>query len=160
MSAIGCRPRSSLMASRLLALGQLEQVKVGRPPRLRLPHQGIAVAAAIMLSSAALAPLLGFIARKPSQTVDFMIATEGEMKKVNWSTRREILGSTWVVIAVTMLHRRHPLRRGLLLLELLPLDRRAPGRSDLRRAPATRPSMPNLRRCSEMRRQGRRTIER
>ena len=27
-----------------------------------------------------------------------MIATEGEMKKVNWSTRREILGSTKVVI--------------------------------------------------------------
>jgi len=33
--------------------------------------------------------------------VDFMIACEGEMKKVNWSTRREILGSTWVVIILT-----------------------------------------------------------
>jgi preprotein translocase SecE subunit len=31
-------------------------------------------------------------------TVDFMIATEGEMKKVNWSTRREVLGATKVVI--------------------------------------------------------------
>ena len=30
-----------------------------------------------------------------------MIATEGEMKKVNWSTRREILGSTWIVIGLT-----------------------------------------------------------
>lgn len=30
--------------------------------------------------------------------VDFMIATEGEMKKVNWSTRREVLGATRVVI--------------------------------------------------------------
>ena len=37
------------------------------------------------------------IGRKP-KVVDFMIATEGEMKKVNWSSRREILGSTWVVI--------------------------------------------------------------
>ena len=35
------------------------------------------------------------------EVVDFLIATEGEMKKVNWSTRREILGSTWVVIGLT-----------------------------------------------------------
>ena len=41
------------------------------------------------------------IGRKPL-VVDFMIATEGEMKKVNWSTRREILGSTWVVILFTI----------------------------------------------------------
>ena len=34
---------------------------------------------------------------------DFMIATEGEMKKVNWSSRREILGSTKVVILFTVL---------------------------------------------------------
>ncbi len=34
--------------------------------------------------------------------VDFLIATEGEMKKVNWSTRREIMGSTWVVIGLTV----------------------------------------------------------
>lgn len=32
------------------------------------------------------------------RTVDFMIATEGEMKKVNWSTRREVFGATRVVI--------------------------------------------------------------
>ena len=32
------------------------------------------------------------------KSVDFLIATEGEMKKVNWSTRREIAGSTVVVI--------------------------------------------------------------
>ena len=36
------------------------------------------------------------------KVVDFMIATEGEMKKVNWSSRREILGSTWVVIGLTI----------------------------------------------------------
>ncbi len=46
---------------------------------------------------------LGFylIGLKP-KVVDFMIATEGEMKKVNWSSRREILGSTWVVIGFTV----------------------------------------------------------
>jgi preprotein translocase SecE subunit len=37
------------------------------------------------------------------KTVDFLIATEGEMKKVNWSSRREVLGSTWVVIAVSII---------------------------------------------------------
>ena len=48
--------------------------------------------------------IIGFvlIGRKP-KVVDFMIATEGEMKKVNWSTRREILGSTWIVIGLTIL---------------------------------------------------------
>ncbi len=30
--------------------------------------------------------------------IDFLIATEGEMKKVNWSTRREVFGATRVVI--------------------------------------------------------------
>jgi preprotein translocase subunit SecE len=34
---------------------------------------------------------------------DFMIATEGEMKKVSWSTKREIIGSTKVVIMFTVL---------------------------------------------------------
>lgn len=34
---------------------------------------------------------------------DFMIATEGEMKKVHWSSRREIIGSTKVVIMFTIL---------------------------------------------------------
>lgn len=34
---------------------------------------------------------------------DFMIATEGEMKKVNWSSRGEIIGSTKVVIVFTFL---------------------------------------------------------
>ena len=43
---------------------------------------------------------LVLIGRKP-KVVDFMIATEGEMKKVNWSTRKEIVGSTWVVIGLT-----------------------------------------------------------
>ncbi|MBY0113510.1 MAG: preprotein translocase subunit SecE [Phycisphaerales bacterium] len=32
------------------------------------------------------------------RTVDFLIATDSEMKKVNWSTRREVMGITQVVI--------------------------------------------------------------
>jgi preprotein translocase SecE subunit len=42
------------------------------------------------------------IGRKP-RFVDFLIATEGEMKKVNWSTRKEIMGMTWVVIGLTII---------------------------------------------------------
>lgn len=38
-----------------------------------------------------------FVGAKPGSS-EFLIATDGEMKKVNWSTRRDIIGSTWVVI--------------------------------------------------------------
>ncbi len=41
-----------------------------------------------------------YVSRKSG---DFMIATEGEMKKVNWTSRREIIGSTKVVILITVL---------------------------------------------------------
>ena len=43
---------------------------------------------------------LAYSSRKSS---DFMIATEGEMKKVSWSTKNEIIGSTKVVIMFTVL---------------------------------------------------------
>ncbi len=36
------------------------------------------------------------------KVVDFLIATEGEMKKVNWSTRREVIGATKVVIVTVL----------------------------------------------------------
>jgi preprotein translocase SecE subunit len=51
----------------------------------------------------AVSGLIGYhlIGRKP-KLVDFMIATEGEMRKVNWSTRREIAGSTVLVILLTL----------------------------------------------------------
>jgi len=35
--------------------------------------------------------------------VDFLLATEGEMKKVNWSSRREVFGATRVVIVTVLL---------------------------------------------------------
>ncbi|TVS01105.1 MAG: preprotein translocase subunit SecE [Phycisphaerales bacterium] len=37
------------------------------------------------------------------RTSEFLIATDGEMKKVNWSTRKEVIGSTWVVVAASFL---------------------------------------------------------
>jgi preprotein translocase subunit SecE len=36
-------------------------------------------------------------------SVEFLIATDAEMKKVNWSTRKVIFDSTWVVIGATFL---------------------------------------------------------
>ena len=37
------------------------------------------------------------------KTGEFLIATDGEMKKVNWSTRKEVVGSTWVVVTTCFL---------------------------------------------------------
>jgi len=42
--------------------------------------------------------LIVYLVGQRRDVVDFMIATEGEMKKVNWSSRREVLGATRVVI--------------------------------------------------------------
>jgi len=44
--------------------------------------------------------LVYFLLNKP-RIADFMIATEAEMKKVNWPSKKEIIGSTWVVICGT-----------------------------------------------------------
>jgi preprotein translocase SecE subunit len=59
-----------------------------------------AAAGLVLLIGAVL--IFFFIGSKPS-SCEFLIATDGEMKKVNWSTRREVLGSTWVVIASSFL---------------------------------------------------------
>jgi len=37
------------------------------------------------------------------KTADFLIATESEMKKVSWSSKKEIIGSTKVVIVFTFI---------------------------------------------------------
>lgn len=47
--------------------------------------------------------LLGYWALGLNKRInDFLIATEGEMKKVNWTSRKEIIGSTKVVIVVVV----------------------------------------------------------
>jgi preprotein translocase SecE subunit len=65
--------------------------------------QPIYVQAAAAVVGFAVFGVLGyyFLGRHP-RFVDFLIATEGEMKKVNWSSRREIMGSTQVVIGLTI----------------------------------------------------------
>ena len=49
-----------------------------------------------------LALLIFWLANK-SAIADFMIAAEGEMKKVSWSSRKEIAISTLIVIVVVIL---------------------------------------------------------
>ena len=46
--------------------------------------------------------LVYWLLNKPN-IADFMIATEVEMKKVNWPSKKEIIGSTWVVICGTLI---------------------------------------------------------
>ena len=50
----------------------------------------------------ALSLLIFWLVNKPA-IADFMIAAEGEMKKVSWSSRKEIAVSTSVVIVVVIL---------------------------------------------------------
>jgi preprotein translocase SecE subunit len=50
----------------------------------------------------AAAYLIFWLVGRNAGVVDFMIATEGEMKKVNWSTRKEIWGATKVVIVTVL----------------------------------------------------------
>jgi preprotein translocase subunit SecE len=45
--------------------------------------------------------LIFWLINKPS-VADFMIAAEGEMKKVSWSSRKEIAVSTVIVIVVVI----------------------------------------------------------
>ena len=46
--------------------------------------------------------LIFWLANKPS-VADFMIAAEGEMKKVSWSSKQEIAVSTFIVIVVVII---------------------------------------------------------
>jgi preprotein translocase subunit SecE len=48
-----------------------------------------------------IAVLIYWLLNKPS-VADFMIAAEGELKKVNWSSRKEVAVSTFVVIVVVI----------------------------------------------------------
>ncbi len=49
-----------------------------------------------------LALVISWLMNKPS-VGDFLIAAEGEMKKVSWSSRQEIAVSTFIVIVVVVL---------------------------------------------------------
>ena len=54
---------------------------------------------ALVLAAAA---IMFWVVNRP-RMADFMIATESEMKKVSWSSRKEVIGSTKVVIVTTFI---------------------------------------------------------
>ncbi|MDP6546746.1 MAG: preprotein translocase subunit SecE [Phycisphaerae bacterium] len=47
--------------------------------------------------------LMAFWMVNRPRSADFLIATEGEMKKVAWSGKKEVIGSTKVVIVTTLM---------------------------------------------------------
>jgi len=91
LSGPGAPPESASTARVVAATGV---------PVFQLLYLQAGVASLMLLLGTAL--VYWYAGRKPG-AVDFLIATDGEMKKVNWSTRKEIVGSTWVVIAASVL---------------------------------------------------------
>ena len=65
----------------------------------RARHIAMGVAVALFVGFVA---LVWRMTNKPAN-VDFLIATDSEMKKVNWTSRRELVGSTKVVIVFMFL---------------------------------------------------------
>ena len=80
---------------------QAQVVRVSNGDRLYevLYVQGAAAAVALLAGAAI---VFWFVGANP-RSVDFLIATDGEMKKVNWSTRKDVIASTWVVIGASVL---------------------------------------------------------
>ena len=67
------------------------------------PHVGLWVETMVPAGLFVLLALfVVWLVNKPA-FADFMIAAEGEMKKVNWSSRQEIIVSTVVVIIMVIL---------------------------------------------------------
>ena len=57
----------------------------------------------VVLGFVALLSLLAFLVMNKAGNVDFLIATDSEMKKVNWTSREELIGSTKIVIIFVFL---------------------------------------------------------
>ena len=97
------RVMSAIAAALLVLMGAAWLWKLLANARIR-EFEPIYIQAAAAVILIVIFTLLTYwlVGVKP-RSVDFMIATEGEMKKVNWSTRREVLGSTWVVIGLVVL---------------------------------------------------------
>jgi preprotein translocase subunit SecE len=87
----------------IVALGCMQLYKKLQATSLGLsPKAALWVATMVPVALfAVLAALIFWLVNKPL-LADFMIAAEGEMKKVSWSSRKEIAVSTSVVIVVVI----------------------------------------------------------
>src|SRR5438093_1481953 len=68
------------------------------PPQIEYlnKHRGVALWISLGFL-AAYSALVWWVMNKP-RNADFLIATDSEMKKVNWTSRKDLIGSTKVVI--------------------------------------------------------------
>ncbi len=109
MSIFGIYKRGQGKYTRVLTLVSVMIVGVIGAYVLSLKFQGYAATSAPYIRfgvPTAVVVLLGWLMfwlmNRP-KTADFLIATEGEMKKVSWSSRKEVVGSTKVVIVTTFM---------------------------------------------------------
>jgi preprotein translocase subunit SecE len=89
---------SAFGASVVVALGCLQLYNILQATDLSLWVQTMVPAGLFVL----LAAISFWLINRPS-VADFMVAAENEMKKVNWSSRGEIIASTIVVIVVVII---------------------------------------------------------
>jgi len=75
-----------------IALGEFLIGKVSTLVRFAVPSVLVLASGAFVL----------WMINRP-KSADFLIATEGEMKKVSWSSKKEVVGSTKVVIVTTFI---------------------------------------------------------
>ncbi|MBT3279160.1 MAG: preprotein translocase subunit SecE [Phycisphaerales bacterium] len=66
-------------------------------------QSGTYIAFGVPLAVFALLGLLVYRILNRQKSADFLIATENEMKKVSWSSKKEVIGSTKVVVVTTFL---------------------------------------------------------
>ena len=68
------------------------------PQSISNDRKSLQILLAICVGFLALFGLLVFWLTNKPKNVDFLIATDSEMKKVNWTTKGELMGSTRVVV--------------------------------------------------------------
>lgn len=98
---VGSAGRVQVQALRT-ASGQVVAISggvLGVPIIERIYVQGAFVLVTVVFGASM---IVYFVAIKKG-SVDFLIATDGEMRKVNWSTRKDVLNSTWVVIGASLI---------------------------------------------------------
>jgi len=89
-TAIGAIKDPAKPASNPANVSQRVAIPIIEPTLL----SGIVAAVIIMVGG-----MIGYwLAGQRAKTVEFLIATDFEMKRVNWSTPKEIIGSTYVVV--------------------------------------------------------------
>ena len=97
------RMMSAIAAGLLIFMGASWLWKTMNGVRIGTIEPVYVQAGAAVIFISVLSVIAYYLIAVHQKVVDFLIATEGEMKKVNWSTRREIMGSTWVVISLTFI---------------------------------------------------------